>query len=143
MFNKIFGGPTPHGNASQHLQNMYGYFLLPSLVVLWGHFGVVSTFWSGLFGAIITAAIGLGGGLAITAVTRHTFNLIQTGRVFQYLAFWLTSWFGLVVSAALFGSLTLASPVLASLIIWVAAFGLATAFGEVPRRTWLPVRKRK
>jgi hypothetical protein len=147
MFDRLKNIKTPHGNHFNHLRNMLGYFLAASLIVVFCGPGTSTT--GSIFGATlaaaITAVIGLIGGIFVTMIFRSAFKLVQTGRVLQYLGFWLASSLGLLAAAALSGSVAVSSPVLAGFAVFAIGFGSATAFGEVPwrGRTWLPLRRKK
>ncbi|MBX9573056.1 MAG: hypothetical protein K2X77_29435 [Candidatus Obscuribacterales bacterium] len=93
--------------------------------------------------AFVTSTLSLLAGTFVTQQTRALFNLMQTGRVFQYLSFWLTSLAGLAVSSWIFPqALEVHSFALASAAIVYLGFATAIFFGEVPvqGRSWLPVR---
>lgn len=133
-----------HGSLS-HISNMMLSFFVAVLAIFWFEIGAEAgpSLWQLAAPAFVTAIISLVGGVFITQQSRALFNLAQTGRVFQYLSFWLTSLLGLSVSSWLFPqSLEVHSFALASAAIVYLGFATAIFFGQVPikGRTWLPVR---
>lgn len=144
---KRFTSGTPHGNALKHLRNMFGYFAASALLVLFVGCGASvasASIVPGIFAALLTAGIGLVGGIFATMFMRNAFGLVQTGRLLQYAGFWFTTWLALHIAAAAFGgAISLTAPLVAAFCIFALAFTGATAFGEVPKRTWLPIKKKK
>jgi hypothetical protein len=135
-----------HAFKSRHFLMMNGYFIAAAAITLLLGFGVSA---GGLLsGAIAAAVIGVTGmffGLGATIALRAVFGLMQTGRVVQYLSFFLGSWLGVGLASLLTGSLVVSSGAGAALLTFALAFGAATLVGEVPwkGRTWLPVRMPK
>jgi len=145
----MFKIKTPHRRPLRHLVNLYLFFLLGSFVTVFFHLGLtagaapdVSSFLALSETSLCVAAAGLAGGIAVTAIVRRLFNLLQTGRIVQYAGFWLASLAGLKLANHCFGTITITAPLVASFLVFAIAFGLATVLGEVPwrGRKWLPVR---
>lgn len=136
--------PAIHGSLS-HVSNMMVSFFAAVLAIFWFEIGAEAgpTFLQLAAPAAVTALITLVGGVFITQQSRALFNLAQTGRVFQYISFWLTGFAGLSISSWLFPqALEVHSFALASAAIVYLGFATAIFFGQVPikGRTWLPVR---
>ncbi len=74
---------------------------------------------------------------------RKLFGLVQTGQFLQYAGFWLSSWFALKFTAAVSdGVITLTAPFVTALVLVAVAFTGAIYHGEVPKRSWMPVKKK-
>ena len=136
---------SPH--PSRHLINMAGIFFAAVLLTNASGIGVDAGPSSALnvLSAGLTSAIALLGGTFITQQTRSLFNLMQTGRLFQYFSFWICSILGLLASSVAFPSVLLVENfALAAFAIVVVAFSTAIFVGEVPTkgRSWLPMRMR-
>jgi hypothetical protein len=149
----MFKIKTPHRRPLRHLLNMFGLFTFGAAATVGLHLGALVTAGSAsalpimalVASALTAGAISLLGGVLVTATVRRVLNLVQTGRVIQYTGFTLASLLGLKLAAYFFASITLTAPLLAGFSLFAIAFGLATAFGEVPwrGRTWLPMRSKK
>ncbi len=131
---------------NNHLRNMYLYFLASTAAVLLLGIGTsISGSWLlAAIAATLVAGSAIAGGILGTMRMRAFFGLMQTGRLLQYASFTVSAYVGLLLCGLLFGStLSLSSPLLSAVAIFVLAFGPATLFGEVPvrGRTWLPVRR--
>lgn len=91
-----------------------------------------------------TASVFLG--TLVTAATRAYFGLIQTGRVIQYLGFWLATSLSLGVASYLFtDGATFASSLFGGLVIFACSFATAYLLEEIPwrGRTWLPMKRKQ
>lgn len=145
MFNRFTSG-TPHGNALTHLRNMFGYFTAATLLALFLGIGASiapGSLIAGIFFGVVTAGIALVGGIFATMFMRSLFGLAQTGQFLQYAGFWLSSWLALKFTAAVSdGALTLTAPFVTALVLVAVAFAGAIYNGEVPKRSWLPVKKK-
>lgn len=135
--------PHVHGSLS-HVTNMALIFFAAVSATFWFEIGAEAgpSLLNLAVPALVTSLVSLFGGVFITQQSRALFNLQQTGRVFQYVSFWLTSLAGLALSTWLFPqALEVHSFALASAAITYLGFATAIFFGEVPvkGRTWLPV----
>lgn len=135
---------TPHGNNPlTHALRMEVYFLTSAIVVFC--LGVGATAGGALSlvaAALLWSLLTLVGGTLVTAVTRRSFNLVQTGRLVQYLGFGATSYLALLLVDWVFTTgVVSTAPALAAVVQFGLAFGAATLTGEVPwrNRRWLPV----
>lgn len=145
MFKRFKSG-TPHGNALTHLRNMFGYFSAATLLVLilgiGAHIAPGGLFAGIVFG-FVAAGIALIGGIFATMFMRNVFGLVQTGQFLQYAGFWLSSWIALKFTAAVSdGAITLTAPFVTALVLVTVAFTGAIYHGEVPKRSWMPVKKK-
>ena len=141
------GFRTPHGNAYSHFVKMLGFFVFATAVVLLGVEGVslTTSFVGGLLLTLSIALSALLGGIFSTLAIRSIFNLVQTGRVIQYIAFALVSTLALSIFEFIFPSnLSIASPLIAGSLLFVLAFLPATLTGTVPykKRSWLPIARK-
>lgn len=135
-----------HVFTSRHFYNMIGYFVGAAALTLLLGFGVEAAgLMSGAGAALIIGIVGLVFGLGATIALRALFGLMQTGRILQYVSFFLGSWLGVALAALLISTLVVTHAWLAGLVVFAVAFGAATATGEVPikGRTWLPMRMPK
>src|SRR6185503_7276074 len=94
--------------SSTHLRNMFLYFLGGTLLVFATGFGLTlgSSWLLIALSAALIPAITLAVGIGSTMQLRGRLNLMQTGRLIQWLAFFLGALLSLHL-AALIGALTL------------------------------------
>jgi hypothetical protein len=130
-----------------HLTKVIFYFfgaLLATLAVGAGASFVTAnalTIVLGVFVAFGVSAATVAAGITITQQSRARFNLMQTGRIAQWTAFWLCGMVSLKLAAILFaGVFAVSNVALASLVATALSMACATATGRIPwkGRTWLP-----
>ena len=135
-----------HVFASRHFLNMLGYFIGAAAVLLISGITMTAgTLLTGVLAAGIVGSVGLIFWLFSTISLRSMFGLMQTGRVVQYVSFFLGTWLGVCLATLLLPALVVSHSWLAAMVVYGLAFGSATLTGEVPTkgRTWLPVRMPK
>ncbi len=140
---------TPHGNPLHPFFKTYAFFVLSSALVLFFGIGAsLSASFAGSIGLVLSVAMtSLVLGIFSTMILRTVFNLAQTGKVLQYLAFAKVSVLAVLIHHFFFpASLQVDIPILAGLMIFILAFAPATLTGVIPfkKRRWMPVpHKRK
>jgi len=136
---------TPHLSPRRHALMMVAIFMFMTMLATLT--GLIQS--SSLLNTV--AAIAVSGiasvflGTLLTASTRAYFGLIQTGRVIQYLGFWLATSLSVGASGYLFtNGTTFASSLFGGLVIFSCSFATAYLLGEIPwrGRTWMPMRRK-
>jgi hypothetical protein len=143
---KILKLKTPHLSPRRHAVVMVAIFMFMTLLATMAGLVQSSSLLSATAVVVVSGIASVFLGTLLTASTRAYFGLIQTGRVIQYLGFWLATSLSLGVASYLFtDGATFASSLFGGLVIFACSFATAYLLGEIPwrGRTWLPMKRKQ
>ena len=136
---------TPHLFPLRHAALMSAVFAFATVLVWLVQAIPTHSYASSLAFIVVTGVLSVALGTFSTAMTRAKFNLIQTGRVIQWLGFWLATSISVGLSSYLFAdNASVASSLLNGGAIFACSFAFAYGIKEIPwrGRTWLPMRRK-